>query len=43
MLIKLTSKCSMMCAHWMEDAQPTGLMMTLDSWVLSGDYSSVAT
>lgn len=29
MLIKLTSKCSMMCPHCMEDAQETGLMMTL--------------
>lgn len=28
MLIKLTSKCSMMCPHCMEDAQVTGTMMT---------------
>ena len=27
-MIKLTSKCSMMCPHCMEDAQETGLMMT---------------
>ena len=32
MLIKLTSKCSMMCPHCMEDAQETGLMMTLDTF-----------
>ena len=32
MLIKLTSKCTMMCPHCMEDAQPTGLMMTLDTF-----------
>ena len=32
MLIKLTSKCSMMCPHCMEDAQETGLMMALDTF-----------
>ena len=32
MLIKLTSKCTMMCPHCMEDAQPEGLMMTLDTF-----------
>lgn len=31
-MIKLTSKCSMMCPHCMEDAQETGLMMTLDTF-----------
>ena len=32
MLIKLTNRCSMMCPHCMEDAQETGLMMTLDTF-----------
>jgi len=32
MLIKLTSKCSMMCAHCMEDAREVGGMMTLDTF-----------
>ena len=32
MLIKLTSKCTMMYPHCMEDAQPEGLMMTLDTF-----------
>ena len=32
MLIKLTSKCTMMCPHCMEDARETGLMMTLDTF-----------
>lgn len=32
MLIKLTSKCSMMCPHCMEDAQEVGGMMTLDTF-----------
>ena len=32
MLIKLTTQCQMQCPHCMEDAQPTGLMMTLDTF-----------
>lgn len=32
MLIKLTSKCSMMCPHCMEDAQVTGTMMTIETF-----------
>ena len=32
MLIKLTTQCSMMCPHCMEDAQEVGQMMTLDTF-----------
>ena len=32
MLIKLTSKCSMMCPHCMEDARETGQMMTPETF-----------
>lgn len=32
MLIKLTSQCQMQCPHCMEDAQPVGRMMTLDTF-----------
>lgn len=32
MLIKLTSKCSMMCPHCMEDAQETGQVMTQETF-----------